>query len=107
MIFKPIFYTTLMKIMLDVAWQGHYTLFWFEFSEANAALVLICEALGTPLDLEHGVEHLCCFSVFLTDMLCSLKPIIEEVWDETGKENCADYEDDGWKCADYEGHMIN
>jgi len=53
MIFKPIFDTILVEVVLNVTWKGNHALFWLEFTEANAALVLVCETLGTPVYLKH------------------------------------------------------
>ena len=54
----------------------------FKFSKADAALVLISKALGTPLDLEHFIEHLLRLPLLCSLMLRPLKPLIEEIRDK-------------------------
>ena len=94
MIFEPIFDTVLMKIVLNVAWQHHYFLFYIEFAKANAALILVCHSLRTPLDLEHLFKHFRCLSLLLLEHLGSLEPLVEEVRDEACEQNSANNEDD-------------
>ena len=55
MIFEPIFYAILVKVMLDITWKRHNALFRLELAQANATFVLVCEALGAPFDLEHFI----------------------------------------------------
>ena len=55
MILEPILDAVLMKVVLNVTGQHDYTLLRFKLAETDAALVIIREALWTPLDLEHFV----------------------------------------------------
>ena len=52
-IFEPIFDTALMKVVLNVAGQGHYALLYIELTQADATFVLVGHRLRTPVDLEH------------------------------------------------------
>ena len=83
MVFEPVFDAILVKVVLDVARQQDYALLGFKLAEADAALVLIREALRAPLDLEHFVEHLLRLPLLSSVVLRPLKPFIEEVGDET------------------------
>lgn len=58
MILEPIFYTTLMEVVLEVTWEGHHALLYFEFAQADAALILIGQALCVPVQSEHFRKHL-------------------------------------------------
>lgn len=54
-IFEPILYAILMKVVFDVTRQCYNALFRFELTKADATLILIGETLWAPLDLEHFV----------------------------------------------------
>ena len=82
MILEPILNAVLMKVVLNVTGQYDYTLLRFKLAETDAALVLIREALGAPLNLEHFVEHLLRLPLLSSVVLRPLKPFIEEVGDE-------------------------
>jgi hypothetical protein len=100
-ILEPILYAALMKVVLEVAGKGHYTLLGPEFSQANAALVLVSEVLGAPFYLEHFIEHLRGLACLHLHNLSPLKSLVEKVRDKAREKDCAQDEDNGRKGTDY------
>ena len=47
-----------MEVVLEVTWEGHHALLYFEFAQADAALILIGQALCVPVQSEHFRKHL-------------------------------------------------
>ena len=106
-ILEPILDAALVKVVLQVAWKCHDALLWLEFAEADAALVLVGQALRTPVNLEHLFEHLRRLTRLGPHLLCPLNSVVEEVGDETGEKDCAENENDGRERSNDQCHVVH
>jgi hypothetical protein len=88
-VFEPILDAALMKVVLKIARQSYNILFGLKLTQTDAALVLIGELLGVPLDIEHFLQHLCCFALLLSGSLSTLETLIQEVRDKAGEKHGA------------------
>lgn len=97
MILEPVLDAALVKIVLYVARQRHDALFRLELTQANAALVLVRQALRAPLNLEHCIENLSCLTSLSTHLLRPMEPLVEEVGNEAGEEDGSEEEHYRWE----------
>ena len=106
MILEPVLDTPFVKIVLEVTGQRHNILLWFKFAQTDAALVQVRKFLCTPLHSEHFVQHLCHFTLLLAGPLSPLEPLVEEVRDKAGEEDCAQDKHNCWERPNYQRHVI-
>ena len=107
MILEPILDAAFVKVVLKIAGEGHYTLFWLELPQANTTLVLVGETLGIPIDLEHFFQHLCGLASLGLRALVPLKTLVEKVGDEACEDYCAQDKHYRRESADDQSHMID
>ena len=85
MILEPVFDAPLVEVVLEVARQHRHLLLRLKFSQADAALVLVCESLWVPLQAVDFSNHLFSLALLQPRSLSTLKPLEEEVRDEACK----------------------